>query len=66
MISRSELLEAVETGRPYLVAVAKDYAGRLAGEVISRHRTRSGAGRKQKTRRGAWEVVGAARQLRIA
>ena len=66
MISRSDLLEAVETGRPYLVAVAKDYAGRVAGEVISRHRTRSGAERKQKTRRGVWQVVDAARQLRIA
>ncbi|QOI69621.1 hypothetical protein JT328_gp05 [Aeromonas phage BUCT551] len=66
MISRSDLLEAVETGRPYLVAVAQDYAGRLAGDVISRHRTRSGAERKQKTRRGVWQVVDAARQLRIA
>jgi len=66
MISRSDLLEAVETGRPYLVAVAQDYAGRVAGEVISRHRTRSGAERKQKTRRGVWQVVDAARQLRIA
>ena len=65
MIARADLLEAVATGRPYLVAVAKDYAGRIAGEVISRHRTRSGAERKQKTRRGAWEVVDAARQLRI-
>ena len=66
MISRSDLLEAVETGRPYLVAVAKDYAGRIAGEVISRHRSQSGAERKSKNRRGAWEVVDAARQLRIA
>jgi hypothetical protein len=66
MIFRAELLEAVETGRPFLVVVAKDYAGRLAGEVISRHRSQSGAQRKSKTRRGAWEVVDAARQLRIA
>ena len=66
MIARADLLEAVETGRPYLVAVATGYAGRLAGEVISRHRTRSGAERKQKTRRGVWSVVDAARQLRIA
>ena len=66
MIFRSELLEAVVSGRPFLVVVAKDYAGRLAGEVISRHRSQSGAERKSKNRRGAWEVVNAARQLRIA
>lgn len=65
MISRADLLDAVETGRPYLVAVARDYAGRPAGEVISRHRSRSGAERKQKTRRGVWAVIDAARQLRI-
>lgn len=65
MIARADLLEAVATGRPYLVAVATGYAGRLAGEVISRHRTRSGAERKQKTRQGVWSVVDAARQLRI-
>ena len=66
MIFRSELLEAVASGRPFLVVVAKDYGAHVAGEVISRHRSQSGAERKSKTRRGAWEVVDAARQLRIA
>lgn len=65
MIARADLLEAVETGRPFLVVVAVPYNGREVDTVISRHCSFSGAARKQYPRRAFWQVVDAAKQLRI-
>lgn len=66
MISRDVLLGAVQSGRPFLVYVCKAYGAKHKGDVISAHRSLSGAMRKQGPRGGIWQIADAARLLGVA